>query len=69
LPVFMQVSRQGQSLFLSQHGNDQVGGAAYCFVPAAEEGALVTVAAVPYASCETGAATAAQIPHSCCAIR
>jgi catechol 2,3-dioxygenase-like lactoylglutathione lyase family enzyme len=33
LPVFMQLTRAGQSLFLSEHGNSKVGGAAYFFVP------------------------------------
>jgi len=34
LPVFLQVTREGLSLFLSEHGGDcQCGGAAYLFVP------------------------------------
>jgi catechol 2,3-dioxygenase-like lactoylglutathione lyase family enzyme len=33
-PVFMQVSREGLSLYLSQHSGDcQVGGLAYLYVP------------------------------------
>jgi catechol 2,3-dioxygenase-like lactoylglutathione lyase family enzyme len=38
LPVFMQITRDGLSLFLSQHGGDcAVGGAAYLFVSNVDE--------------------------------
>jgi hypothetical protein len=39
LPVFMQISRDDLSLFLSQHSGDgQPGGAAYFFVSDVDEG-------------------------------
>lgn len=37
LPVFMQLTRAGQSIFLTEHAGDcQVGGAAYFLVPSAD---------------------------------
>ncbi|HEX9136385.1 MAG TPA: glyoxalase superfamily protein [Nitrospirota bacterium] len=38
VPVFMQITRGGMSLFLSQHGGDcQVGGAVYLFIDDVDE--------------------------------